>query len=400
MTTNEQLKKFDELKFLPDKGIHEIVCIWPFQPKQGSRQMHISNHHAHLLLHNQFLDDTLIDFGITHVITTNENENDRYRRSYHFHPLLVGELRGKEKFSPMDRQKSYARFTKGVRIFTKDFLLFPVNKQCHWFTIVVVRPSLIFRSLPNGPMMEDLQRNLPCVLIMDSLQASNVRAYVDDIKLIRDFLVVEWMTKACTAIQVASGEISFEVEASKWNKVFQTIVTTPQQPNGFDCGLYTVRNCLQVMNYLEKSTRLELNEQFAYFASTINYTQTTVTEDRFLSHAIISSMIPHYERLVLSSTYPKESTHEEATLGLSEEECEVVMEKNTAIICKMVECKVTSSNETKSLLPLSDYQLHILYNDKVINIFLSFLFDVTRTKSNFCLAEILKKESISFYPIV
>jgi hypothetical protein len=61
-------------------------------------------------------------------------------------------------------------------------------------------------------MESDDEGNLPCILIFDSLPRRRVQNYVDDISLVRQYLTMEWISKAYPKIYVSTNNISFHTE--------------------------------------------------------------------------------------------------------------------------------------------------------------------------------------------
>jgi len=75
-----------------------------------------------------------------------------------------------------------AKWTKHIDIFSKDFILVPINLNFHWSLGVIVRP----RQLLIGAAAED---NLPCILHMDSL--GSFHNPFDIAKNLRNYLKME-----------------------------------------------------------------------------------------------------------------------------------------------------------------------------------------------------------------
>ena len=156
-------------------------------------------------------------------------------------------------------------------------------------------------------MESDDEGNLPCILIFDSLPRRRVQNYVDDISLVRQYLTMEWISKAYPKIYVSTNNISFHTEHMQWDKVYKVLVDSPIQPNGFDCGLYTVKNCEWIMTHLETSTQTDIEQAFTSFSCVLDYTVDDILAHRLNMRVLIESLMSAYRSVRLSLNLPVSS---------------------------------------------------------------------------------------------
>ena len=107
------------------------------------------------------------------------------------------------------------KWTKQTDIFEKDLLLFPINKNAHWYLIAVVSPQLMH--------LEDEERK-PLIVVLDSLETynSDIESAVMKIK---SYLIDEFLGKKGVLI---SNEVDLDF----------LLPSCPQQPDGSSCGVF------------------------------------------------------------------------------------------------------------------------------------------------------------------
>ena len=85
------------------------------------------------------------------------------------------------------------------------------------------------------------------------------------------------------------------------------MVDSPLQPNGFDCGLYTVKNCELIMKHLETSTNTDIEQAFTSFSCVLDYTVDDILAHRLNMRVLIESLMPAYRSVRLSLNLPVSS---------------------------------------------------------------------------------------------
>ena len=131
----------------------------------------------------------------------------RPRRSHFFTKLRDGDSlhplslysRGKLKADSQEARSAHARverWTHGVDVFAKKFLLVPVVEDLHWSLAIVCHPGELAKRAIAGhiyPTVDSADHEdgpaRPCVIHMDSLQKHSARKIE---KWLRCFLEMEW----------------------------------------------------------------------------------------------------------------------------------------------------------------------------------------------------------------
>ncbi|XP_005090611.1 uncharacterized protein LOC101864041 isoform X2 [Aplysia californica] len=256
---------------------------YPFPPARG---IPITTEDLYCLTEGEFLNDVIIDFYLQYLYEEILNEENRKRThifSSFFYKRLTqrDRLFGKteedaKKSLPERRHARVKKWTKTVDLFSKDFIIVPINEHSHWYLAVICFPGLanpevvpFIPSTVHGEDTEDdntetggsedtpaeetnpeplpktilgkqldpqkcidneeskynLGQKQPCILMFDSLlgpsRAPNVR-------MLRDYLQCEWNAKKSEQRNIA------KILRGSTPKV-------PQQSNYSDCGVFLLQ---------------------------------------------------------------------------------------------------------------------------------------------------------------
>jgi len=176
-----------------------------------------------------YLNDNLLDFYLQYLYL--EKWDESLRKRVHlfntfFFKKWIGNKQQKGEVNldfDLRRYRKVKKWTKTVDIFTKDFLVVPVNYKLHWSLGIVCFP---------GAVLDDNKTAARrcCILGFDSL-ARFRRGHFDEIKR---YLNMAW-----------SGRIESSVPQLPFtDKSCASIpVQTPSQSNGKDCGVFVLHNC-------------------------------------------------------------------------------------------------------------------------------------------------------------
>lgn len=117
-------------------------------------------------------------------------------------------------------------------IFSKDFLIVPVNRAKHWFLLIVCYhnrvPDFVDVDSPNGQSLIHDPR-APCILLMDSLGTCRNGGRYKLTDPLRNLMSAEWKERKGT-------EKIFSHKAMPDRRVRVT-----EQDNYYDCGLYLLQ---------------------------------------------------------------------------------------------------------------------------------------------------------------
>ncbi|KAB7500435.1 Sentrin-specific protease 7 [Armadillidium nasatum] len=143
----------------------KTLLVFPAPPNKGGITITVDDYLC--LKEEQFLNDVLIDFYLKWLHMEKLNSEDR-ERTHFFSTFFYKRLTAKPKnnhrpnyetdpkLSPAERRHARVQsWTKNVDIFSKDFLLIPINEKSHWFLAVICFPYL------NGPVNAKTKEPIP-----------------------------------------------------------------------------------------------------------------------------------------------------------------------------------------------------------------------------------------------
>ena len=169
-----------------------------------------------------------------------------------FTMLSAGNERGKLKADKDKARRVYARverWTRGVDVFAKRFLLVPVLDQQHWSLAIVCHPGELAkraiarerRELDVGATEDEDEDEdcpaRPCVIHMDSLRMHSAKKIE---KWLRCFLEMEWRKRHSDEEPFTLRERTARAGGPPADLLL-AMPKVPQQTNSCDCGVYTLR---------------------------------------------------------------------------------------------------------------------------------------------------------------
>ncbi|GFR01106.1 hypothetical protein TNCT_391541 [Trichonephila clavata] len=250
------------------------ITVVSYRSKSRSGVLPLTNIDIMCLNNGNWLNDNMVNFYLEYMysedLTKSEREKTHLFNSFFF-TSLTREVQGgttsmKERQHDLD--KTWAR---NVDLFSKDYIVIPVNVRCHWYLVIVCFPSnvtdfsnIVKESEMNSEnMANEIDKNetmkmqmaykeggrqssesmvensasdsnsdgserqgIPCICVFDSVY-SRIRAEKTGV-VVRDYLEVDYKRKK-------GVEKSF-----KSMKIFA--MRCPQQPNSYDGGIYLLKN--------------------------------------------------------------------------------------------------------------------------------------------------------------
>lgn len=303
------------------------LLVYPPPPRTGGIAVHSAD--LRCLREGQFLNDVIIDFYLKYLVLERLSEEVRQRThvfSSFFYPRLTQRLNralGPAGLSPAARRHRNVRtWTRHVDIFSKDFIVVPINQNAHWFLAVVCFPGLVARTCPPQEIAAEQEqpfhaadspaspRTPPAAEmnledsegILDSdpddgteleepepakgsaAEATTERAYIlilDSLRggqggkcrimtMLREYLSEEWKAKKRSQLTFCYGNMRGYTPR------------TPQQGNYSDCGVYLLQ---YVESFLESPPRVGeavLQERSNWFPETRVAHKRTAIRDLIL----------------------------------------------------------------------------------------------------------------------
>ena len=195
------------------------------------------------------------------------------------------------------------RWLRDVDIFSKDFLIVPINQTAHWFIVLIQYHSHVSTehdlmtddeddvqttAHPSQVAITDLtstpsktRSQTPAIIMFDSLRAGAKNRVA---ATLREFLQMEYDHKKPLPV------------GSKERKIFNTDTiaaveaAVPQQPNYFDCGLY-------ILQYIESF--------FTHRSPTINFQSPATFADWCETNSMGSSKRKQIFEIIKQQTIVK-----------------------------------------------------------------------------------------------
>lgn len=198
----------------------------------------------------EFLNDSVIDFFIKKLRHEDMKPKDAARchifNSFFFEKLINVNTEVEGDHAADRRQKTaherVRKWTRGVNIFEKDFVFFPIHSQLHWSVVVLCHPGAIgeTENLDEDPV-PIVKRPHPCLLHLDSMSSGHKTSFV--VSRLREYLAMEWRQLYPGRAPPGMGETTAEKNGTTllhFNKniLKQARMDVPQQDNGCDCGLF------------------------------------------------------------------------------------------------------------------------------------------------------------------
>ena len=190
---------------------------------------------------HEFLNDNVIEFFIKSL--QHKMFPEKAARCHIFNSFFYEKLTNvrDERSEPADvRQKKahqrVEKWTKGVNIFEKDFVFFPIHGSMHWSLMVLCHPGRVQdENAEDGDDMPLGTRQTPYLLHMDSMSGGHKSSVVA--MKIREYLAMEWMRlKPNTVAPRVEGQATL-LRFDKVSLPHQRM-KVPQQDNGCDCGVF------------------------------------------------------------------------------------------------------------------------------------------------------------------
>ncbi|KAG8196365.1 hypothetical protein JTE90_009583 [Oedothorax gibbosus] len=167
---------------IPPKPVVKLLT-YPAPPLTGG--IAITNEDLNCLNEGEFLNDAIIDFYLKYLF--HEKLSPYYQERTHifssfFYPRLTHRQdrpRGDDanKTMPVRRHNQVKTWTRHVDIFSKDYIIIPVNQNVHWFLAVICYPSRV----PDAPTEQEKKLNDSAAL-NDSVTSTNEHVHKVTIK--------------------------------------------------------------------------------------------------------------------------------------------------------------------------------------------------------------------------
>ncbi|GFT74836.1 hypothetical protein TNCV_3150391 [Trichonephila clavipes] len=250
------------------EGVSSLVSereVVSYRSKSRAGVLLLSNRDLMCLTNGEWLNDGIVNFYLEYIYSEYLSENDRERThifSFFFFNNIsrVTEKDVRVDIPPPPLAKRFnlvKSWTRRVDLFSKDYIVIPVNNCGHWYLVIVCFPgnmtdfpnTLKKSDMNNENMVNELgcsqvsasmdessasdcnsngsqRQGMPCICVFDSMFDVKRSSYAA--KLVKEYLEVEYVIRK-------GVYLSF-----KPIRVFA--MNCPQQTNASDCGVYLLKN--------------------------------------------------------------------------------------------------------------------------------------------------------------
>ncbi|KAF9386153.1 hypothetical protein CPB97_003997 [Podila verticillata] len=139
----------------------ETLFMFPFKRNGKSKSIAVHAEDAQRLNEGQFLNDTLIEFGLKHIHSNLEVKNRALAdqvfifNTFFFQRLLTKPVKG-----PANSYDSVKNWTSKVDIFSMKYIIVPIHEKLHWHLAIIANPGLLLKDV-GGSSSDDSESSSP-----------------------------------------------------------------------------------------------------------------------------------------------------------------------------------------------------------------------------------------------
>ncbi|KAF9363025.1 hypothetical protein BGX34_005033 [Mortierella sp. NVP85] len=226
----------------------------------------------------EYLNDTLIEFGLKYALANAEAKNPSLVGQIHiFNTFFYQRLVAKPAKGVSNSYDAIKSWTAKVDIFSKKYIIVPINENMHWYLVIITNPGLLIGKVdgathhPGDHLVSDTTKatsedktineveaghglkggyidadEKPYILCLDSLGGPRSSVF----GVLRSYLQQELLSKKGIGMNLTSKEITGKFSSK-----------CPKQDNLWDCGIYLLhfvevflRNPVAVMDAVVNKT--------------------------------------------------------------------------------------------------------------------------------------------------
>ena len=143
-------------------------------PKDGKKRENVGHDDLWRLDDDEFLNDTLIGFFLRYLQHRTEVDRPEVLKKMHFfNSYFFDTLNKGTKTAKNINHEAVARWTRNVNLFSRDFVVVPVNENLHWFVAIICNLSYFERQKDEEERVDDTEEELPpAVTVEDEEEAT------------------------------------------------------------------------------------------------------------------------------------------------------------------------------------------------------------------------------------
>ncbi|KAF9429825.1 hypothetical protein BGZ94_009353 [Podila epigama] len=165
---------------------NETLFVFPFKPSGRTKSIAIHTEDAQRFSEGQFLNDTLIEFGLKYIHSNLESKNRVLAsqvfvyNSFFFQRLLAKPIKG-----PLNSFDSVKNWTSKVDIFAMKYLIIPIHEKLHWHLAIIANPGLLLKDI------EDSSSNSDTAVMMEPESLTGSLTDVEEMEIDSDMKKVQ-----------------------------------------------------------------------------------------------------------------------------------------------------------------------------------------------------------------
>lgn len=119
-------------------GENKLRLRFPFD---GPGSVSVFDSDYQKLQDDEFLNDTIIEFGLKyHIQEIRDRDPDLVNSIYVYNSFFYRQLTSKGR-KPDESYAHVRKWTSKIDIFSKDYLVIPINENAHWYLAIVLNPG-------------------------------------------------------------------------------------------------------------------------------------------------------------------------------------------------------------------------------------------------------------------
>ncbi|KAL8781954.1 MAG: hypothetical protein Q9213_005793 [Squamulea squamosa] len=130
---------------------HGLGKPWPkplVYPKEGKKRTTVDFSDLERLDEGEFLNDNLIAFYLRYLEhQAEQREPTMARKVYMFNTFFYASLTSTKAGQKGINYEAVQKWTRGIDIFTYDFVIIPVNESAHWYVAIICNLPILNRKL-------------------------------------------------------------------------------------------------------------------------------------------------------------------------------------------------------------------------------------------------------------
>ncbi|KAF9187300.1 hypothetical protein BGZ50_002012 [Haplosporangium sp. Z 11] len=130
----------------------DVLFLFPFKSSAKSKSIAVHNEDMYRLNEGEFLNDTLIEFGLKHVHYNLEMKHPELsRNTYIFNSFFYQRLLAKPGKGMSSSYDSIKSWTNKIDLFSKKFIIVPIHENVHWYLAIITNPGLLLKQEDDSP---------------------------------------------------------------------------------------------------------------------------------------------------------------------------------------------------------------------------------------------------------